>query len=263
MSLLSYDRHCAEIVAQTDLLRSRIEGADLTVPVPSCPGWNVGQLLRHLGGGHRWIEEIVRTRATRPLPDESFRDLSAYTDEDPAVLGPWLAEGAARLADTLRAAGPGAPVWTPIPGETSMFLARRFAHETVVHRADATLALGKEFTVEEEVALDALDEWMELGALPQILDVHPEKRALFGPGRTLHLHATDTAPETKAEWLVDLTGETVVWRRAHEKATVAVRGPLTDLLLIVYRRRPARGEGIQIFGDEGLLDFWLERVGFG
>ncbi|MGH4014867.1 MAG: maleylpyruvate isomerase N-terminal domain-containing protein [Pseudonocardiaceae bacterium] len=53
MTLLSYDRFCSEIVAQTDLLRSCIEGADLTVPVPSCPGWNVGQLLRHLGGGQR------------------------------------------------------------------------------------------------------------------------------------------------------------------------------------------------------------------
>ena len=51
--------------------------------------------------------------------------------------------------------------------------------------------------------------------------------------------------------------------RAHEKAAVAVRGPLTGLLLIVYRRRPARGESIEIIGDEQLLDFWLERVNFG
>ncbi|MGH3980285.1 MAG: maleylpyruvate isomerase N-terminal domain-containing protein, partial [Pseudonocardiaceae bacterium] len=195
MILSSYDRYCAEIVAQTDLLRSSIEGADLTAPVPSCPGWNLGQLLRHLGGGHRWVETIVRTRATQPPSDDHFRDLSGYTDEDPAVLDAWLAEGAAQLADTLRAAGPDAEVWTPVPGETTRFLARRFAHETLIHRADATLAVGAEFTVDEEVALDALDEWMELGSLPQIFEVHPEKRELLGPGRTLHFHATDTAPE--------------------------------------------------------------------
>ena len=106
-------------------MRSHIEGADLTVPVPSCPGWNLGQLLRRLGGGHRWVETIVRTRATQPLPDDHFRDLSRYTDEDPAVLEAWLADGAAQLADTLRAAGPGAEVWTPVPGETSVFLAPR------------------------------------------------------------------------------------------------------------------------------------------
>ncbi|MGH3910323.1 MAG: maleylpyruvate isomerase family mycothiol-dependent enzyme [Pseudonocardiaceae bacterium] len=263
MTVLSYDRFCSELVAQTDLLRSCIEGADLTVPVPSCPGWNVGQLLRHLGGGQRWAEETVRSRATQPLPDEHFRDLSAYADEDPAVLGPWLAEGAVQLADTLRGAGPDAKVWTPVPDGTATFYARRFAHETVIHRADATLAVGAEFTLDDEVALDAIDEWMELGSLPMHFEVHPWMRELLGPGRTIHLHATDTAPETAAEWVIDLTGDAIVWRRAHEKAAVAVRGPLVDLLLVIYKRRPARSEGIEILGDVQLLDFWLERVSFG
>jgi hypothetical protein len=104
---------------------------------------------------------------------------------------------------------------------------------------------------------------MELGSLPQMFEFHPEKRELLGPGRTLHLHATDTRAEATAEWLVDLTGDAVVWRRAHEKAAVAVRGPLTDLLLVVYRRRPVRSKGVEVFGDADLLDFWLERVGFG
>jgi len=67
--LLSYDRYCAEIIAQTDQLRSHIEGADLTVPVPSCPGWNLGQLLRRLGGGHRWVERPLGVLlAWRPAP---------------------------------------------------------------------------------------------------------------------------------------------------------------------------------------------------
>lgn len=261
--MLSHERYCTEIVVQTDLLRSCIEGADLTTPVPSCPGWNVGQLLRHLGGAQRWAEETVRTRASGPLPDEHFRDLSAYTDEDPAVLGPWLAEGAARLAHTLRSAGPEATLWTPIPGGTTSFYARRFTHETVIHRADATLALGAEFTVDEELAIDGIDEWMELGSLPMHLEIHPWMRELLGPGRTLHLHATDTAPEAAAEWLIDLTGDVIAWRRAHEKAAVAVRGPLTDLLLVIYKRRPVRSDGIEILGDEQFLDFWLERVRFG
>ena len=60
---VDYERLCSEIVAQTDLLRAHIamEGADMTLPVPTCPGWNVGQLVRHLGGGQRWAETIVRT----------------------------------------------------------------------------------------------------------------------------------------------------------------------------------------------------------
>jgi uncharacterized protein (TIGR03083 family) len=263
MSSLSYDRYCSEIVVQTDLLRACVENADLTVPVPSCPGWNAGQLLRHLGGAQRLAEESVRTRATGPLPDDHVRDLSAYTDEDPAVLGPWLAEGAARLAGTLREAGPGVKAWSPVTGGTTDFFARRLAHETVVHRADAALALGVPYTVEEDVALDALDEWMELCSLPILFEIHPWMRELPGPGRTLHFHATDTEPGAAAEWVVDLTGDTIVWRRAHEKAAVAVRAPLTDLLLLVYKRRPPRGEGVEVLGDAELLDFWLERVSFG
>lgn len=264
MTVLSYDRCCAEIVAQTDLLRSALDGADLTVPVPSCPGWNVGQLARHLGGAQRWAAGVVASRAVEPVPEpDDVRDLAAYGDEDPAVVGPWLAEGAAALAGALREAGPDAPLWTPVPGGSTCFYARRFTHETALHRADATLALGKQYELGRDIALDAVDEWLQLGSLPMHFEVHPQMRELLGPGRTLHFHATDTPPEAAAEWVVDLTGDVITWRRAHEKAAVAVRGPLTELLLVIYKRRAVRGPGIDIIGDERLLDLWLERVSFG
>ncbi len=262
MSLLRYDRYCSEIVTQTDLLRASIQNADMTVTVPSCPDWDVSQLLRHVGGAHRWATQVIRTRATEPV-QEQFRDFPAGASEDPAVIGSWLAEGAAELAQALRELGPDAPLWTPVPGGSTNFYARRFTNETLIHRADATLALGAAFTADQEVALDAVDEWMELGSLPMHFEIHPWMRELLGPGRTLHLHATDTPPEASAEWVIDLTGDAIRWRRAHEKAAVAVRGPLTDLLLLIYKRRPAHGGGIEILGDAQLLGFWLERVSFG
>ena len=68
---LSYDRYCAEIVTQAETLAATIKDADLTTPVPSCPGWNVGQLLRHLGGAHRSAIETIRggarVRGRRPV----------------------------------------------------------------------------------------------------------------------------------------------------------------------------------------------------
>ena len=263
MTLLSYDRYCGEIVEQTSLLTDCVKGVDLTAPVPSCPGWSLGRLVRHLGDVQRWAAAVVGTRATGPLPVEHARGLPADAGDDPAVLGPWLAEGAAELAGTLRGAGAGGPVWTPVPGGTTDFYARRFTHETAIHRADAALAAGARYALDADVALDAVDEWLELGSLPMHVEVHPRTRELLGPGRTLHFHATDTAPEAAAEWLVDLTGDATTWRRAHEKAAVAVRGPLTDLLLVIYKRRPPRGDGIEVFGDTALLEFWLERVSFG
>ncbi|MET1071675.1 MAG: maleylpyruvate isomerase family mycothiol-dependent enzyme, partial [Umezawaea sp.] len=173
---MDFDRHRAEIVAQTELLAAAIEGADLTAPVPSCPGWNVGQLVRHLGGGQRWSADVVRTRATEPPPDDFFRDLTPYADEDPAVVAPWLTVGALALSEALSEAGPEARMWTPLPGGTPLFWARRFAHETVVHRADAVLALGQEFVLDPEVAVDTVDEWMDLGSLPVMLEIKPGQR---------------------------------------------------------------------------------------
>jgi hypothetical protein len=80
---------------------------------------------------------------------------------------------------------------------------------------------------------------------------------LLGPDRTIGLHATDTG----AHWLLDLTGDAIAWRRANELATATVSGQVMDLLLTIYRRRPVTGP--EVIGDAGLLDFWLERVGFG
>lgn len=257
--MLSHERYCAEIVTQAELVRSTIDGADLTVPVPSCPGWNVGQLVRHLGGAQRWADHVVSSRTPDPVPEDDFevRELDGFATEDPAVVGPWLVECATHLAATLREAGPDAKLWTPVEDGTTAFYARRFTHETAMHRADATLALGAEYKQDADLAVDGIDEWMELGSLPMHFDVHPWMRELLGPGRTLHFHATDT----QAEWVMDLTGDAITWRRAHEKSAVAIRGPVTDLLLFIYKRRTP--DDLEIIGDEQLLDFWLERVSFG
>ncbi|MFE1771222.1 maleylpyruvate isomerase family mycothiol-dependent enzyme [Streptomyces sp. NPDC059008] len=261
---MDYEEHCAEIVAEAGLLSSCLdERTDLSASVPSCPDWNLAQLLRHLGEAHRWVEEVVRTRAAQPPPDTALRVLPRESDRSPQELADWLTEGAEHLSRTLRTAGPDARIWTPLPSGSPAFFARRMAHETVIHRADATLALGTDFTVDQRIALDALDEWMELGSLPEMFDYHPDRRALLGPGRTLHFHATDTPPEAAAHWLVDLTGDTLAWRRAKEPAAVSVSAPLTDLLLLVYGRRSADEQPFEVVGDADLLEFWLSLVNFG
>ncbi|GAA2868812.1 maleylpyruvate isomerase family mycothiol-dependent enzyme [Pseudonocardia halophobica] len=252
---MDFDRHCTEIVTQTDLLVRDAGGADLRAPVPSCPGWTLGALARHVDGGHRWAEQIVRTRATAFPDDTIVRDVLG--DDSGPLPADDLREGAQGLAATLRAAGPGAEVWGPFHFRSTTFWARRFAHETLMHRADTALAAGTPFAVEPEVALDAVDEWMELDVLPQHFDLRPEKRDLLAPGRTLALEATDR----DAAWFVDLTGPVITWRRGAGEAAVTVRAPLTDLLLLIYRRHD--GAGLQVAGDAALLDLWLHHVAFG
>jgi uncharacterized protein (TIGR03083 family) len=249
---MDFERHCAEIVAQTKLLTEGLTGADLTARVPSCPEWSLGGLLRHLGGAHAWIEEIARTRAQGPVPDPS-RDVNGDDSGKPPVES--LLDGATRLAASIRDAGPDTMVWTPLAPMPVSFFARRMVHETLVHRADAMLAAGREFVAGPEVVTDAIDEWMALDALPQHFEYNPAKRDLLGPGRTLSFRATDA----DVAWHVDLTGDAIVNERGLSDAAVTVEAPLTDLLLVIYRRKDPVG----VTGDANLLAFWSKHVTFG
>ncbi|MFI0241278.1 maleylpyruvate isomerase N-terminal domain-containing protein [Streptomyces sp. NPDC016845] len=261
-SALSHDRFCAEIIAQSDLLRGHLDGADLAVTVPTCPDWTLRELVGHVGRAHRWAEAMVRTRAIEGLDEDDLPD-RAPADDDPATLGAWLADGARRLADTLRAAGPDTACWSWAWQHDSGFWARRMVHETVVHRADAALAAKADYDVAPEIAADAIDEWLRIVRYVQDIDARDSAQELKAGGRTLHLHATDAAPESAAEWLIELGDEGIVWRREHARADVALRGPMTDLLLAFYRRQPLDSGRVEVLGDRALLDFWLERATFG
>ncbi|MDR6974234.1 uncharacterized protein (TIGR03083 family) [Streptomyces sp. 3330] len=194
------------------------------------------------------------------MPHDLVDDVFSPGPDTPAPLDAWLAEGAAELTGALLDAGPDAPVWTVAPGGTARFWARRMTHETTLHAADAAFVTGSPFAVREDLARDALDEWMGFGSLPRVLEAAgPDAPPLTGPGRTLHLHATDTG---QAEWLVDLTAEPIAWSHAHEKAAVAVRAPLTDLVLLLYGRRTPADPSVEVHGDTALLTRWLERSGF-
>jgi uncharacterized protein (TIGR03083 family) len=255
VSSLTFDRYCHEIGYQTDLLAGHVKGTDGTAPIASCPGWDLDRLLRHVGGDHRWAEEVVRTRADGPIPDEGVNDPAVYADIDGAALGPWLSDGAAALAASLRAAGPRVQVWTPAEDRfTTAFWARRMAHETVVHRADAALATGAEFRLDDDLAADGVEEWLEFSTVSEAYEPRPDTPELLGAGRSLRFHAIGAG-----QWFVDLEGDRPTWRIGYGEAAVSVRGSVTDLLLFLYRR-PA--PSVEVRGETDLLDLWLTRTGF-
>ncbi|MET8535004.1 maleylpyruvate isomerase family mycothiol-dependent enzyme [Streptomyces sp. NPDC005065] len=257
MTLLAHDHYCEEILRQTDGLRALINGADLDAKVPTCPEWTLRDLAVHVGGAHRWVDEIVRAQATEAVPDERVPQFTPDGD-DPAVLDAWLADGAAKTVAALREAGAGQPVWAWAWDRSTGFWARRMAHETVVHRADAAVTVNADYEVAPELAADTIDEWLEIVSFAQS-EGDREAVELRGAGRSLHLHATDTPG---AEWLIEFGDDRFTWRRAHEKATVAVRGPLTDLMLVFNRRQGVDSGRVEVLGERELLDFWLERATF-
>ena len=262
MTSLSHDRFCDEVIAQTRLLRDVVAGADLSVTVPTTPDWTLAQLLRHVGGNLRAVELAVRSGEAVTEPERQVPDHAGSDGGDPAALDAWLAEAADRMAATLREAGPDvqAQVWV-VRWPTGTW-ARRAAHDALVHRADAAGAVGAGFPVAPDLAADAIDEFLDLLSNPQVAgaEADPDGLGAAGPGGTVHLHATDTGPEVASEWLVELGSPTFTWRHAHDKATVAVRGPVADLLRVVSRRLPPDAQGVEVLGDRAVLDAWLERL---
>jgi uncharacterized protein (TIGR03083 family) len=266
MTLLGHDRYCDEIDSQVRQLRDVVTsaGVDLSATVPTCPHWSLEQLVRHTGGALRWVELIVRTRAQEHIPEDRIPFAGGpEAAGDPAALDAWLAQTGAMLVGTLREAGPDTKVWAWAGDLSSGFWARRMTHELAIHRADATLAAGLPYEVDPEVAADAIDEWLGIVEYVQRTEQDEAVAELRGVGRSIHLHATDTTAELNAEWVVELAERGVTWRRGHEKATVALRGPLTDVLLGFYRRLPLDGGRLEVLGERELLEFWLERATFG
>lgn len=101
--------HPDELVAALRAEGQAVAGAatrGLDTDVPNCPGWDVRQLLNHLGRVHRWATAVVRTRASEP-PD--FPPRPEVVDVE------WFEEGVTELADALEEAGPDEPIWT-FPG---------------------------------------------------------------------------------------------------------------------------------------------------
>jgi uncharacterized protein (TIGR03083 family) len=250
------ERCYAEIEASTGTLAGLVDGADLTRPVPTCPDWTLRQLATHVGRAHRWAAQIAATRSAGMIP---FREVpDGRIPDDPAQHAPWLRAGAARVIDAVREAGSD-PVWAFGGLRPAGFWARRMAHETAVHRADAEIASGLEPAFAPEVAADGIEEWLTIlsGPVPggPLLKALPD-------GAVLHVHATDDSLGGAGEWLVRRQGSELVVEYGHGKGDVALRGPAARLLLVLLRRVPPDDPQVQVIGDAALLTSWLANTPF-
>ena len=234
------------IRSDADLLATVVERGPLDAPVRACPGWDVGQLARHVGSVHRWARAAV-LEARRPELDPD-----SPTD---AELGAWLRAGAAALTEAIASVAPDAPTWHPFPvALQARVWPRRQAIETLIHRWDAEDAVDGVSAIDPELASDGVDEYFELG-LPRLV----VREGIALPAGSLHVHCTDV----EGEWLVravDTDGATrVELERRHAKGDAALRGTAATLLLAMWDRAPV--DGVEIIGDEAVARAWLELPG--
>lgn len=233
-----------EFVDQNRTFVDRALAADLDTAVPTCPGWTLKQVVRHVGGGDRWAAQIVGDRMTGPLEFGDIRD--ARAPADPAAARHWLRAGAQLLVDAVADAD-GTEVWTFEGPRPAGWWLRRRLHETLVHNADVAIAVGARFEPTASVAADAISEWLDLATARADLS-----------GASLHLHATDDELGEHGEWTV----AEGTWSHRHAKGDVALRGPAADLLLALTRRRAIEDTAIELFGDTGRWQSWLDSTPF-
>lgn len=249
---LSFEDHVGVLAEVGDALREAAARAGLDAPVPTCPGWTVRDLVTHQGAVHRWASANLQgVRGSRP---SDFENAAAAAPD----LLDWYAAGFDELLRTLRS--------TPEDVEALVFLndappplrfwARRQAHETAIHCADALAAVhgaapsAAELKFGTAFAVDGIDELLH-GSITR------------GNGK---LNASEpfaivVAPDDDAaSWTV----------RVEERSLTTVDGSAADAAAVLsgdaaqlYLGLWNRGDEMTVSGRPGILDLWRAEVRVG
>ncbi|MFI9803848.1 maleylpyruvate isomerase family mycothiol-dependent enzyme [Streptomyces sp. NPDC052301] len=230
------------------LLAAAAAEAGTDAKVPTCPEWQVRDLLRHTGAVHRWAAAFVADGRAEPRP------LGEAPDLDGAELVTWYRDSHRLLVDTLAAAPDDVECWTFLPAPSPSPLAfwtRRQAHETTVHRHDAEAARGgSPSPVATDFAVDGIDE------LLRGFHARPRSRVRTEGTRVLRVRAVDAGAD--AVWTVRLTAEPpVTVRAATGEAEAELSGAADQLYLALWNRVPLPSAT----GDQSLAALWREKSG--
>jgi uncharacterized protein (TIGR03083 family) len=150
--------HIEELRQQGIALADVAGRAGLDAPVPPCTPWQVKDLLRHTGFIHRWAAShiVLPAQEVRDGPSEEEILRSGAPDSE---LLDWFRDGHAALVRALQEADPAMETATFMAAPSPLaFWARRQAHETAIHRADAERAAGDVPDYPAEFAADGIDE---------------------------------------------------------------------------------------------------------
>jgi uncharacterized protein (TIGR03083 family) len=244
---MEFSHHLEALRREGELLGATANRAGFEVSIPTCPEWRMGDLIRHMGDVHRWAAAHVADRRREPI--RKAAEVAGPLPDD-ADLIHWFCQGLDQLIRTLGSADPDVECWTFLPAPSAVrFWARRQAHETSIHRADAEGATGSITPFPAAFAADGIEELL-FGFLGRPSDGENVDQ----PARTLHLHATDGA----GEWLVRTGPEGFATTREHARADCSVRATASDLYLLLWNRRPP--DGLEVLGDGSVLDLWRETI---
>ena len=225
-------------------LADAAERAGLDAPVPPCPEWAVRDLVAHQGQVHRWAGTYVRTGRTDP--DVELEQAPA----DDKLLA-WFRHGHAQLVDALKNAPADLEAWSFLRAPSPLaFWARRQAHETTIHPADAEAAAGTRLDVAPALAVDGIDEMM-FGFLGR-----KRGRLVADPALTLGIRLTDA--DAADSWSIVVGPESREVTRGSSRGDCVISGSASDVYQFLWNRRDR--SDVQIDGDPAVLELWREKA---
>ena len=249
---MDHDRYLTLLAEQTARFARVAATAPADAAVPSCPDWDAADLLWHLtevqyfwariAGGVEEPEQVPDL--ARPAPEHLVTVLEAQT----------LA-----LLHALRSRDPSEWCWSwDDDGESIGWVARRQAHEALIHRVDAELVAGTEVGgIDAAVAADGIDELLTV-----FLDGVPTWGTFDDEGGTLQIEATDTGDRWSLRF-GRFTGTSPTSGRVYDEDALSVvedlpehdtlvRGTAWDLDLWLWGRADA--DALDIEGERSLAD---------
>jgi uncharacterized protein (TIGR03083 family) len=243
----SFEEHLSTLESSGDRLLEEVLAAGLDAPVPTCPAWDARALLAHQAMVHRFAAANVLPGDPNDYPDQTT--ILAEVADLPA----FYREGHAALIAALRDAPVDLEAVTflkdaPSPRE---FWARRQAHETTIHMADAVAArdgrlpASENVDVPSPVAVDGIDELL---------------RGFFTRGRSKLFEGTEytvlVAPtDSERRWYVRIAEHLTVAPGDDDGdggADATISGTADALYLGLWNR----GDEIEVAGRDDLLTQW-------
>lgn len=195
----------------------------LHLPIPACPGWDVSEVVAHLADVYDHKVTAMRL-GRRPVAGEWITDepFGKSTVE-------WFEDEHAKLLAELEAHQPKDPAWSwwP-PDQTVGFWYRRMALETVVHRVDVEAQFGPPSAIDEDLAIDGIDEVLTLMLGGE------DEAAVEAPGTgTVEVRAGNSA------WSIRLEdARTVVESGRRSSSDAVLSGDPATLFLYLWGRAP-------------------------
>jgi uncharacterized protein (TIGR03083 family) len=231
--------HIDALAREGSLLAAAGARADFDAAVPPCPEWHARDVLQHTGEVHRWaafiVGEQVRDAEEKPVtfpPDDELLD--------------WFGAGHATLIETLADAPADLECFAFLPAPSPLaFWARRQAHETAIHRADAESATGAITPFPADFATDGIDELLYgFASRRRRQPLRIDRPIDFG------VHANDTG----RVWTIHLRPDGITVTDELDGIDGAVHADASDLYLLLWNRRGL--DGVRVEGDAEIVAAW-------